>query len=216
MANISTIDLCKEHLFSTAEVMRQEKYTETQIARVLRLRDMYSWVLANPDAKDRQFIEEELARGYAAHRSQAYADLAVIKALMPLLTSASREFHRWRYNEMILETYQMAKSRKDSKTMEKAASAYAKFNRVDLEDEQAVPYDLIVVQPFTATDDPTVLGIKPIPRLQERIQELLHKYRADNLDIEDIEFEEADLEEQSLFPKNEETEDGAAPEENIL
>ena len=59
MANISTIDLCKEHLFSTAEVMRQEKYTETQIARVLRLRDMYSWVLANPDAKDRQFIEEE-------------------------------------------------------------------------------------------------------------------------------------------------------------
>ena len=98
--------------------------------------------------------------------------------------------------------------------MEKAASAYAKFNRVDLEDEQAVPYDLIVVQPFTATDDPTVLGIKPIPHLQERIQELLHKYQADNLDIEDIEFEEADLEEQKLFPNNEYPEDG--DEEDLL
>ena len=100
--------------------------------------------------------------------------------------------------------------------MEKAASSYAKYNRVDLEDEQAVPYDLIVVQPFTATDDPTVLGIKPIPHLQERIQELLHKYQAENIDIEDIEYEEADLEEQSLFPQKEETDDGAAPKENIL
>ena len=91
----------------------------------------------------------------------------------------------------------------------------SKYNRVDLEDEQAVPYDLIVVQPFTATDDPTVLGIKPIPRLQERIQELLHKYQAENIDIEDIEYEEADLEEQSLFP-NEENNDGTEPEEDIL
>ena len=85
--------------------------------------------------------------------------------------------------------------------MEKAASSYAKFNRVDLEDEQAVPYDRIVVQPFTATDDPSVLGIKPMPNLQERIQELLHKYQAENIDIEDIECEEADLEEKSLFPE---------------
>ena len=101
---------------------------------------------------------------------------------------------------MILETYQMAKKRKDTKTMEKAASSYAKYNRVDLEDEQAVPYDLIVVQPFTATDDPSVLGIKPIPHINERIQELLHKYQAENIDIEDVEFEEADLEESTLFP----------------
>ena len=34
--------------------------------------------------------------------------------------------------------------------MEKAASSYAKYNRVDKEDEQAIPYDRIVIQPFTA------------------------------------------------------------------
>ncbi|MEE1310265.1 MAG: hypothetical protein UHJ41_09295, partial [Bacteroidaceae bacterium] len=111
----------------------------------------------------------------------------------------SRDFHRWRYNEMILETYQMAKKRKDTKTMEKAASSYAKFNRIDLEDEQAVPYDLIVVQPFTATDDPSVLGIKPIPNIQEKIQKMIAKYRAETIDIEDVEYEEADLEEDVLF-----------------
>ena len=80
--------------------------------------------------------------------------------------------------------------------MEKAALSYAKFNRIDLEDEQAVPYDLIVVRPFTATDDTSVLGIKPIPNIQEK---MIAKYRAETLDIEDVEREEADLEEDVLF-----------------
>lgn len=100
---------------------------------------------------------------------------------------------------MLLETYQMAKKRKDTKTMERAASSYAKYNRVDIEDERAMPYDQIVVQPFTATDDPTVLGIKPIPNINEKIKEMLDKYRKETIDIEDIEFEEADLEEDELF-----------------
>ena len=210
---LPAIDVCRLDLF-TAEDELREKYTEPIVARVLRIRDEYNWFLSNPDAKDRQFVEAALPR-YGINRTQAFSDLAIIKALLPQLAQASRDFHRYRFNEMILETYQMAKKRKDTKTMEKAASSYPKYNRVDLEDEQAVPYDLIVVQPFTATDDPTVLGIKPIPRLQERIQELLHRYQAENIDIEDIEYEEADLEEQSLFP-NEENNDGTEPEEDIL
>ena len=210
--NVNPLDVCRLDLFTAEDELRQ-KYTEHIVLRVLRIREEYNWFLSNPDAKDRQFVEAAVSR-YGINKTQAYNDLGIIKALLPHLAQASRDFHRYRFNEMILETYQMAKSRKDSKTMEKAASAYAKFNRVDLEDEQAVPYDLIVVQPFTATDDPTVLGIKPIPHLQERIQELLHKYQADNLDIEDIEFEEADLEEQKLFPNNEYPEDG--DEEDLL
>lgn len=190
-------------------------YTPAQVARVLRLRDMYNWVLANPDAKDRQFIEEELARGFAVHKSQAYADLAIIKALVPLLTEASREFHRWRYNEMIIETYQMAKKRKDTKTMERAATSYAKYNRVDIEDETALPYELIVIQPFTATSDPTVLGIKPIPNRQKFVEDLLAKYRAESADIEDVEFEEADLEEDVLFAEYDEIDDGGNEQEEV-
>lgn len=207
MPNTSTLDLCKAHLFTSAEELRLAKYTEQQIARVLRLRDMYSWVLANPDAKDRQFIEEELSRGYASHKSQAYADLAIIKALIPLFSTAARDFHRWRYNEMILETYQMAKKRKDTKTMERAATSYAKYNRVDVEDESALPYDLIVVQPFIPTDDPSVLGIKPIPNRQKFVEDLLAKYRAESADIDDVEYESADLEEDELWADYEQIND---------
>ena len=213
MAKPNTLDVCRLDLFTAEDELRL-RYTDSVVATVLRIREEYNWFLSNPDAKDRQFVENAVSR-FGITKMQSYKDLAVVKALLPHLGQASRDFHRYRYNEMILETYQMARKRKDTKTMEKAASSYAKFNRVDLEDEQAVPYDLIVVQPFTATDDPTVLGIKPMPRLQERIQELLHKYQAENIDIEDIEFEEADLEEAALFPPTT-LEDGTAQETNIL
>ena len=198
MAYPNALELCRSDLFTKEDELRQA-YPQLLVDKVLRVRDMYNWCIANPDAKDRQFVEQELSRYYIS-KVVAYSDLAIVKTLLPTLATASRDFHRWRYNEMILETYQMAKKRKDTKTMEKAASSYAKYNRIDLEDEQAVPYEMIVVQPFTATSDPTVLGIKPIPNINDKIKAMLNKYRAETIDIEDITFEEADLEEESLFP----------------
>lgn len=191
------LEICSKDLF-TAEDELLEKYNAEQAQRVLRLRDMYNYYISNPDTKDRQFVDTAMSR-HGIMKSQAYADLSIIKSLLPLLSSASRDFHRFRFNEMILETYQMAKARKDTKTMEKAASSYAKFNCVDLEDEQSLPYDLIVVQPFTATSDPRVLGIKPIPNVEEKIAAMLKKYRQESMDIDDVDYEEVDLEEEELF-----------------
>lgn len=205
MAYPNALELCRTDLFTKEDELRNT-YPQLLVDKVLRVRDMYNWCIANPDAKDRQFVEQELSR-YDISKVVAYSDLAIVKTLLPTLATASRDFHRWRYNEMILETYQMAKKRKDTKTMEKAASSYAKYNRIDLEDEQAMPYEMIVVQPFTATSDPTVLGIKPIPNINDKIKAMLNKYRAETIDIEDITFEEADLEEESLFPPNNKEDD---------
>ncbi len=198
MSTPSALEVCRTDLF-TKEVELQEKYPQVLVDKVLRIREMYNWFISNPDGTDREFIAEVLQR-HEISKVTAYSDLAIVKTLLPALATASRDFHRWRYNEMILTTYKMAEKRKDTKTMERAASSYAKYNRVDLEDEQAVPYEMIVVQPFTATSDPTVLGIKPIPNIQLSIQNMIKKYRAETLDIEDVTCEEADLEEQILFP----------------
>ena len=193
MTEVARVDLF------TAEDELRSRYPDVLVERILRVRDMYLWSTANPEAKDRQFIETDVGR-YGISRVTAYADLAVVQTLLPTIGTATRDYHRWRYNEMIIETYQMAKKRKDTKTMERAASSYAKYNRIDVEDETAVPYDVIVVQPFTAPNDPSVLGIKPIPNIQEKIQAMLKKYRAESMDIEDVEFEEADLELNTLLP----------------
>ena len=197
MSNISTLDLCREHLF-TAEADIVSQYGEAAAERVMRVRDMYMWRLANPDAKDRQFVDEFKSR-YPMGKNAAQEYLRIVNTLLPALSEKSRDFHRWRYNEMIMETYQMAKARKDTKTMERAATSYGKLNKVDVEDVQAVPFHLIVVQPFVATADPSVLGIKPIPGIEDKIKAMLDKYSAETLDIEDVEYEDADLEEDELF-----------------
>lgn len=197
MSTPSAIEVCKANLFTKEDELRN-LYPQTLVDKVLRVREMYNWFISNPDGTDREFVAELLQR-HSVSKVTAYSDLAIVKSLLPMLASASRDFHRWRFNEMIINTYKMAEKRKDTKTMERAAASYAKYNRVDLEDEQVVPYEMIVVQPFVATSDPSVLGIKPIPNIQQRISEMIAKYRAETLDIEDVEFEEADLEFGELF-----------------
>lgn len=193
-----TVDVCKVDLFTPLEEL-EAKYDAVIVAKLMRVREEYQWLLANPDAKDRQFVEEFIGRTKCSEAC-IYSDLAIIKQLLPALSSSSRDYHRWKANQMLMETYQMAKKRKDTKTMERAASSYAKYNRVDLEDEQVMPYDEILVQPFTPTSDPSVLGIKPIPDIDKKIKSMIEKYRRESIDIEDVEAEDADLEQQELFP----------------
>ena len=71
------IDVCRLDLF-TAEDKLREKYTEPIVARVLRIRDEYNWFLSNPDAKDRQFVEQAVSR-HGISRMQAYNDLVWLK-----------------------------------------------------------------------------------------------------------------------------------------
>ena len=196
------IDVARTDLFTPQSDLEQ-RYDYKTVSALMRIRDEYQWTLANPDKPDRAFVDTMVARHGMSERA-IYGDLAIIKQLLPALQSSSREWHRWKANQMLLETYEQAKRRHDTKTMERAAASYAKFNRVDLEDEQVIPYEDIVVQPFTATSDPTVLGIKPIENLDEVIKNLTDKYRKESLDIEDVEYEEADLEEDSLFGNNDE------------
>lgn len=213
MANPSALEVCRTDLF-TREAELRERYPQSVVDKVLRVREMYNWFIANPDGTDREFVNE-LVQRHDVSKVTAYSDLAVVKAMLPLLAAASRDFHRWRFNEMIMNTYKMAQKRKDTKTMERAAASYAKYNRVDLEDEQVMPYEMIVVQPFTATSDPSVLGIKPIPNIQRKISDMIKKYRAESIDIEDVEFEEPDLELDALFPLNNNTQSNDG-EEDLL
>ena len=184
-------DIVQTDLF-TSETELREKFPTTSVERLLRIRAMYNWLISNPESKDKEFVDETVSR-YSVSKVLAYDDLKILKSVLPHITQGSRDYHRWKYNEMILETYAMAKKRKDTKTMERAATSYAKFNNVNVEDEQSVPYDMIVVQPFTATQDPSVLGIKPIPNIDKKIKELISKYQTESIDINDIEYEEADI-----------------------
>ena len=214
MAQIKTIDLARQEMFTPREEL-EKRFSHERVEHLIRLRDMYNFFLNDPAGRDRNFVDKFRAK-YNISQSMAYADLALVKQLLPALAPASREFHRKQVSEMLLETYNMAKARKDVKAMALAAKELGKVNRVDrrgccrscdllmvLDDEKDLPYELIVVQPFSPSLDPTLIGLKRIDNLEEVKARLRKQLAADNPDIEDIDYELADLEEESLFPDTE-------------
>lgn len=199
MAQIKNIELAQREMFTPREELLQ-RYDEARVAHLMRIREMYNWMIANPSERDRKFIDIFTGK-FNLSQSAAYADLALVKQLVPALAPASREFYRKQVSEMLLETYNMAKARKDTKAMAMAAKELGKVNRVDLEDEKILPYEQIVIQPFTPSSDPTIIGLKIIPNVDEVKARLKKQMSMDNPDIEDVDFEEADLEEDTLFPE---------------
>ena len=75
----------------------------------------------------------------------------------------------------------------------------AQKNLMDVEDETAVPYHMIVVQPFFPTTDPRVVGINPVPNIDERIKKLTKELGASNPDTLNIVYEEADMNFEEIF-----------------
>ena len=199
MAQIKNIEPAQREMFTPREELLQ-RYDEARVAHLMRIREMYNWMIANPSERDRKFIDIFTGK-FNLSQSAAYADLALVKQLVPALAPASREFYRKQVSEMLLETYNMAKARKDTKAMAMAAKELGKVNRVDLEDEKILPYEQIVIQPFTPSSDPTIIGLKVIPNVDEVKARLKKQMSMDNPDIEDVDFEEADLEEDTLFPE---------------
>lgn len=193
------LESCKLDLLLSDDELR-EKYPLAMAERIMRIRDMYNYWLSNPSMKDRQLRDTIMSR-YDVSQSAAYSDIGVIHELAPLLSKKSRDFHRSRFNEMILETYNKAKSRNDTRSMVNAAKIYGQANRIGEEDEMNMPYEDIVPQPFCPTTDVSVLGLKPIPDVYSHIDRLTKELSRDFADIEDVEYEEADLEEQFTFQK---------------
>lgn len=195
---ISPLDACKVDLLSDEEEVRA-KYAPQLAERVLRLRAVYNYWLANPSMVDRE-LKDMIMQEYGTSQATAYADIAIVHQLTPLISKKSKDFHTARANEMLMETYALAKKNGDIKTMERTVTSYWKMNGCDKEEEQAITFENVAVQPFTASEDPALLGIKPIPNLNNYIAKLIKDLSRDFPDVTDVDFEEVDLEEEFIFP----------------
>lgn len=199
MARSNTLTVCQEHLFSDIDKMKDAGVPEIIQARIIRIRDIYNMWLQFPSKKEQELVQV-LKTKYGIKKTEAYADLKLIKILLGDLNQSSKDFHRWRFNTMILKAAAIAEHRKDARSLVAALDKYAKYNKLDKDDEYDNPFERIAVQPFEPTENPEVIGIKRVPNIAEKIQKKIKQYWSE--DIEDITFEETDFNEDDLF-KNE-------------
>ncbi len=190
------IDTAKNYLFSDIDDMQRAGLPEITQNHLIRLRDVYNFWLRFPRKSDRDIIGELTTR-YDIQKSQAYSDLRIIKSLLGDLQKTTKDYHRYRFIEMCNEAYEIARNIKDARSMVAAADKYAKYAQLDKEDLIDKGYDQIPVQPFEPVDDPSVIGIKPIPNIREKIQKKIKEYWSD--DIEDVQFEPVEYCEDDIF-----------------
>lgn len=202
----ATIDVCRNYLFADSDKMKAEGVPMVIQERLIRLRDMYNYWLQFPRKKDMEIVDE-LGRRYDISKSTCYEDVRIIKQLLGDLNQSTKEYHRLKFSQMIEETFDVARRVKDARAMAAAANYYGKYNKLDKEEAEDKGYDKIVIQPFEPTDDPTVIGIKPIPNLRDKIKSKIEQYWND--DIEDVEFEEIEFDEEKLFKQ------GGHPDETV-
>ena len=83
------------------EEMRNDRVAEEVIGRVIRLRDVYNYMLRNPLVKDRTYVDYIESR-YGVTKRTAYSDLEILHAIVGNLQQCTKEWHRWRFNNMIM------------------------------------------------------------------------------------------------------------------
>ena len=77
-------------------------------------------------------------------------------------------------------------------TLEKVKLSFSTTSQLPAR-EHLVPYHMLVVQPFFPTTDPRVVGITPVPNIDDRIRKLTQELTTSHPDTENIEYEQADL-----------------------
>lgn len=214
MLNNFNTDLYADNLMLPVEELKAKKIDDAVIERIIRLRDIYNYILRNPLKRERQYVEyivhnsENLGNGKKITLRMAYDDLEVIHAIIGNLQNCTKEWHRWRFNNMIMEGYKLAVDKQDPAAISRLASAYGKYNKLDKDDEKDARYTDIPHIRFTF--DVSVLGFKPIPNVNEFIDKLIKQYS--NTALSDI-AEDADIIEEikdedsrkKALPLNEET-----------
>lgn len=188
-----SIDKLEQYLF--VDVSELEHLTNVNKDTMLRLRAAYTFWLENPNKKEKEVIDF-MVKDKMMSRVAAYEYARTLKTLLGNINKASKDWWRYRTNTMLEYAYQRAVASDNIDAMVKAASQLIKNNNLDKEDRQSYEWEQIKPQTFVPTDDPTIIGIKPLENYRSLKEKLLQKYSSS---ITDVSFEDVDIEELNEF-----------------
>jgi len=182
---LSKLDKIHNQLF----LEETEELTDFERKMILRYNAAFTIWLNNPTITDRQMVTH-LVKNYDIGKTQANQDIRNIKYLLGNVNNAAKEWQRYKVIYMIDEAYKIAKAAKNPIAMAALIDKLGKFTNLDKEDAKEKPWDQIIPQPFEPTSDPSVIGIKPIPNIREKMERMKKKY-LEMIDIEDVPHEPA-------------------------
>lgn len=179
MSKPVNIDQYAEYLPVDSSELRQQLVPEDTIMRVERLRELSSYWRSYPSTSAKELVSRCMQLFHVG-KSQAYDDIHLLKILIGNLEATTKEFARWRVNQMIEEDRQAARRDGDWRAVASMQKNYILNNQTDKPDTPDMAFDRIVPLQIEPTDDPSVLGIKAPKNLRARRDKLIKQYSKDD------------------------------------
>ena len=158
--------------------LRRLLVPEDTIQRVERLRELSAYWRSYPSTSPKELVSRCMQL-FKVGKSQAYDDIHILKVLIGNLEATTKEFARWRVNQMIEEDRTVARRDGDWRAVASMQKNYILNNQTDKPDTPDMAFEKIVPIQIEPTDDPSVLGIKAPKNLRARRDKLIKQYSRD-------------------------------------
>lgn len=187
------IDAYSEYLPIDSDELRSKLVPEDTIFRVERLRELSAYWRSYPQTSPKELVNRCMQLFHVG-KSQAYDDIHILKILIGNLEATTKEFARWRANQMIEEDRLAARRDGDWRAVASMQKNYIINNQTDKEDTPDKAFEKIVPLQIEPTDDPSVLGIKAPKNLRQLRDKLIRRYSKDEEydDYTDVTNEESE------------------------
>ena len=173
------IDQYSEYLPQNSSELRLQSVPEDTILREERLRELSAYGRSYPSTSPKELVNRCMQL-FQVEKSQAYDDIHLLKILIGNLEATTKEYARWRVNQMIEEDRQAARRSGDWRAVASMQKNYILNNQTDKPDTPDMAFDKIVPLQLEPTDDPSVLGIKVPKNLRARRDKLIKQYSHDD------------------------------------
>lgn len=159
-------------IFATPEELEAEHLPEDSLRRLKRCRQLYFALVSNPRFTDREL--RLMAKQLGARGTVMYEDVRAVKAIVGELEQHTRAWYEWLFVQRINEAVEMAREQGDAKALVAAASALARYTRLDKEEAREADFRSIGVQRFEVTTEYKPLTDKETRALFQEATEILN------------------------------------------
>ena len=172
------IDDYSLYLSQDSQELREQHVPDVTIWRVERLRELAAYWRSYPSTSPKELVSRCMQK-FEVAQSQAYDDIHLLKILVGNLEATTKEFARWRVNQMIEEDRLAARRDGDWRAVASMQKNYILNNQTDKPDTPDMAFDKIVPLQIEPTDDPSVLGIKAPKNLRAKRDKYIKQFSRD-------------------------------------
>ena len=172
------IDDYSLYLSQDSQELREQHVPDVTIWRVERLRELAAYWRSYPSTSPKELVSRCMQQ-FKVAQSQAYDDIHLLKILVGNLEATTKEFARWRVNQMIEEDRLAARRDGDWRAVASMQKNYILNNQTEKPDTPDMAFDKIVPLQIEPTDDPSVLGIKAPKNLRAKRDKYIKQFSRD-------------------------------------